>query len=61
MTKGQLIEVIKASGKIDNADAAMHADAIVAGEYTLAVLLENAAHFYTFDGYAHDDMLMDSM
>lgn len=61
MTKGQLIEVIKASGKIENADAAMHAAAIIAGEYTLAALLDNASQFYSFDGYAHDDMLMDSM
>ena len=61
MNKRQVIEVIKASGKIENADASIHADAILAGEYTLATLFANASAFYNFDGYAHDDMLMDSM
>ena len=61
MTKTQLIAAIKTSGKVENADAAMHADAILAGDYTLAELFANAAAFYGFNGYAHEDALMDSM
>ena len=53
MDKTQLIAVIKNSGKVENADAAMHADAILAGDYTLADLFANAAAFYGYDGYAH--------
>ena len=61
MTKTQLIAAIKNSGKVENADAAMHADAILAGDYTLADLFANAAAFYGYDGYAHEDLLMDTM
>ena len=56
MTKTQLIAVIKNSGKVENADAA-----ILAGDYTLADLFANAAAFYGYDGYAHEDLLMDTM
>ena len=61
MTKTQLIAAIKNSGKVENADAAMRADAILAGDYTLADLFANAAAFYGFDGYAHEDALMDTV
>ena len=61
MTKTQLIAAIKNSGKVENSDAAMHADAILAGDYTLTDLFANAAAFYRYDGYAHEDALMDTM
>lgn len=61
MTKTQLISAIKNSGKVENDDASMHADAILAGNYTLAELFANASAFYGYDGYAHEDALMDTM
>ena len=61
MNKSQLVAVIKASGKVPNYDAAMHAEAILEGAYTLADLLGRADAFYGFDEYAHESALMDSI
>ena len=61
MNRNQLIATIINSGKIENQDAAMHADAIIAGDYTLVELFANATSFYAFDGYKHDDELQMEM
>ena len=61
MDKVQLIAAIKASGKVENAEAAMHADAILGGAYTLAELLAEADSFYGYDGYAQEALLADSI
>ncbi len=61
MTKTQLIAAIKNSGKVENSDAAMHADAILNGDYTLPELFANAGAFYGYNGHAHEDALMDTM
>jgi hypothetical protein len=50
MNKSELIAAIKSSGEVPNEDAAMHADAITQGDYTLATLLEEAPYFYTNGG-----------
>ena len=60
MNRTQLVAAIKASGKVNNDDAAMHADAILEGAYTLADLMDRADAFYGFDEYAHESALMDS-
>lgn len=61
MNVAQLTQAIKVSGRIPNEDADMHANAIFAGEYLLSDLFANASAFYSYDGYAHETALVDTM
>lgn len=58
---GQLYKIIFDSGLVPNADIKIHIEAIERGDYSLIDLLENAQNFYSFDQYAHETVLMDSM
>lgn len=57
----QLYKIIFDSNLVSNADIKMHIEAIERGDYSLADLLENAQGFYSFDQYAHETTLTDSM
>ena len=57
----QLHKIIFDSNLVPNAEIKMHVEAIERGYYSLIELLENARAFYSFDQYAHEDVLIDSM
>jgi hypothetical protein len=61
MTESQIKQAIKNTNLVPNIDIPMHTRAILAGDYTLRQLLDNAGSWYSFDGYAHEDALMDTM
>lgn len=57
----QLYKIIFDSNLVPNEDIKMHVESIVRGDYSLVDLLENAQDFYSFDQYAHETILIDSM
>jgi len=57
----QLYKIIFDSNLVPNEDIKMHIEAIERGDYSLIDLLENAKKFYSFDQYAQEDVLIDSM
>ena len=57
----KLYKLIFDSNLVPNTDINMHVEAIIRGDYSLADLLENARVFYSFDQYAHETILTDSM
>ena len=61
MNANQINQEIKASKLVPDSDIPMHTRAILAGDYSLRQLLANAGAWYSFDGYAHETALMDTM
>ena len=61
MNIAQIANEIKTFNTVPSSEVMMHAAAILKGDYSIADLRANAKEVYDYNGYAHEDMLMDQM